>query len=704
MKFEYSEDDVLEKKYNGNQLIKVKLKDGTLVEYNLGDCYVTKANGDTACYYGDGECFLSNFSTGKLIRYSDGTICSIYDIKHKTEIYNVDSNGNGFCFIDGKEYSIWNNVYYGSDCNGEYEIDENGNITINKIISQIITDDKGIKYRYYNGVLEEKIYPNGFSISYFDDEISIWGNEALELSYYDHNLVSADGEILVSNVTDFDINELDDIFIKTTGKEDLIYNFRLLSEKKNYDDIKYSKRYNSIDVDEEKYYEYIEAILRVIDNKESSLTKLKNINNNVSSFADKFEELNVDLNKYYEVLNNLKEQINYSILAYQAVDKSLKEMLDKYLIDSIFYKNDSMAGAHFKEYVDNYINKDGIFTYDENMDFSKTSDDIINVLPIIDNVLPIIVNGNGDTVFVFDSNNNLISIEGENPSFNFGDKVVNISYDSNGNIICRDMNGNFISIFDDYNNKFGQYGGDQNKIGDVYVGFDNSNWNLISNVLDNYFPNSSIEEKWNMAYRIASTGCTYTAVVTKLFKEYEGREKEFYSTFGIPMYTLNNKDEQIYIDYNYEPLIADYYCYTYQDALGKKIELVGGNDDGFFDNYSAISYATKTGDGQHIVIESTTASEWLKDRYGINCNFSCCDVPYLDNGFVNGSKYYQLYNVNDDGTKGDLYYTGDLDSAHAMSIAGKNDNGDLIVSSWGNKYIIEEGLGILEYYYMDIGD
>ena len=110
-----------------------------------------------------------------------------------------------------------------------------------------------------------------------------------------------------------------------------------------------------------------------------------------------------------------------------------------------------------------------------------------------------------------------------------------------------------ISIFDFENIESDQYGADQ-------IAFKKHFDELIKDPLiyeevQKYFPVTDFdsEEDANIVYQeyfeiLNKEGCGYEAGINFLFRLFEGREEEFYNTFGFPMYTI--KDETI--DFNYE--------------------------------------------------------------------------------------------------------------------------------------------------------
>lgn len=121
-----------------------------------------------------------------------------------------------------------------------------------------------------------------------------------------------------------------------------------------------------------------------------------------------------------------------------------------------------------------------------------------------------------------------------------------------------------ISIFDEENIPSRQYGASQlvfrRKFNALIAD------PLIFEEMQNYFPVSdfsSTEEAMYFYERyfdlIYNRGCGYVAAADYVFHKYEGREEEFFNTFGFPMYTVNEGKD---IDFNYELFVLKFFNYS----------------------------------------------------------------------------------------------------------------------------------------------
>ena len=189
---------------------------------------------------------------------------------------------------------------------------------------------------------------------------------------------------------------------------------------------------------------------------------------------------------------------------------------------------------------------------------------------------------------------------------------------------------------------------------------------------------------------IECSGCGYAAAANIVFKEYEGREKEFEETFGYPMYTVKNGE----IDYNYEYFMLDYYNHEYGgkysiEELERGLD-IGNNIEDFF-RIDAKSSAAEIKD----------LDKYLSEAYNIDCSakedwYNNFTIFSSDKGINNnlqnqvnnndyvvyGGSNYDLYDMD-----GNAYYMNG--EGHYMMITGFTDDGRPIVSSWGKQFILD---------------
>lgn len=253
-----------------------------------------------------------------------------------------------------------------------------------------------------------------------------------------------------------------------------------------------------------------------------------------------------------------------------------------------------------------------------------------------------------------------------------------------------------ISIFDEENCNNGQYGADQGV-------FENDFDRLIRdpiiwNEMQKYYPVdsfSSRDEAMEFYERyftlITHVGCGYAVGVNTIFKEYEGREKEFEETFGYPMYRVGVKGN---VDFNYEYLFLEYYNYCWAgkyslEEMERGMEITNNIQDFF--RTDAISTAA----------DISNLDDFLRDEYNINCTaemdwhnrftiYSNDDSinnflreEYSNNDYITYSgANYDLYTMD-----GELYY--EHGGPHYMLITGFTDDGRPIVTSWGQEFILD---------------
>lgn len=118
-----------------------------------------------------------------------------------------------------------------------------------------------------------------------------------------------------------------------------------------------------------------------------------------------------------------------------------------------------------------------------------------------------------------------------------------------------------ISIFDYENITTRQYGANQNVFHDHFSVLIQDP--LIMEEIQKMFPYSKIDKDLDpmIFYRfyldtIRKDGCSFAAGVNAIFNLYEGREDEFYNTFGFPMYNISSNYQ---VDFNYEVMMLAYF-------------------------------------------------------------------------------------------------------------------------------------------------
>ncbi len=293
----------------------------------------------------------------------------------------------------------------------------------------------------------------------------------------------------------------------------------------------------------------------------------------------------------------------------------------------------------------------------------------------------------------------------------------------------------YVYVFCDANISSNQYGASQTAFERDSLTLMNDN--LIWEELQKYFPvndfkNSTDAKNFYVKYflLISKYGCGYAAVANSVFQAFEGKEDEFEEAFGYSMY---KKDANDYVDFNYEVFILKLFNFYNIDKCHRQNYIVNllMNDDetqkieelkeitGYSEflpeNYRFLNKEEKRKWFEESVEKKDEYDrlyeEWknsnkdeeislgvpcdptfgyLKDylkKYNINCNIKC--NSYVHNYSVgdivacSGFDLYQLdSNSNIIASKYDI-------NLHYVYVTEVTQDGTIIVSSWGNKYILD---------------
>ena len=140
---------------------------------------------------------------------------------------------------------------------------------------------------------------------------------------------------------------------------------------------------NHIEFDEYTYNKIMTNLINLNESSEANInSSCASIQSIINSFYDHYSGGDIDsikenISTYLNCINELSENINYSILAYSACDK---ELIDKanYIIDELF-NNDEKLESRFKSIINDSIedsNNNDIYTFKENTDFNKLSNEL----------------------------------------------------------------------------------------------------------------------------------------------------------------------------------------------------------------------------------------------------------------------------------------------------------------------------------------
>ena len=281
-------------------------------------------------------------------------------------------------------------------------------------------------------------------------------------------------------------------------------------------------------------------------------------------------------------------------------------------------------------------------------------------------------------------------------TLNKTNKIVSISE-------LRNLKNNYISLMDDtgyysyINNINENYGGSQMifQADDGYSQLlDKNNYyydEYIANGLKKLFPDASMEEYVSYLDKICNTGCGYVAFANSVFKSFEGKEKQFENIFGYPMY----KEDSGKRYYNTYRLAFDAFNYIWAEASDYTLEQIVYGDDNIVENNSNPVQLGSDGGGGTWDSMQYLFKNFMKEKYDfdikveVDRDVSVDDLStrieeYSKMGYnvVIGTSGYNLYNMDDT-----LFYSNG--GGHAMAITNVTDDGTVIVSTWGNSYILD---------------
>ena len=632
---------------------------------------------------------------------NDGISKIILDRKNDYEITFTEQSGYiAYDKLNQEVYHIYPDKTVSIKVDNKDIVLHNSDLKIDDmLVEQTITDDNGVKYYISNGKLKKQIEYNK------DGSILLEYNYNDDGSYQAHDYEMGNTVFLDKKGNPYRIDESDgriflidsDVYLKSDGTfntktgETGIYSFddngnivchdgngdicyyggercKLLKRVSEdgtiyeYNNDKESQRVtktrkvtysriNHIAYDEEAYDKILITLNNIGNSYKSTIASAcSSIESSINGFPDSYSSSGIDsvgssIEGHIDLINSLSEMTNYSLLAYQTCDDNLKDGLYQ-LIDSLFDDSEKKLGERFKKIIQSSIeDRDGddILEYKEATDFKTLSETAIVYSTFEDE------DGNK---WYLSKNNTVIGIDGENIKVNYGGTIFNVSYNQDGVIVLKDNDGNDIDIFGDYNLDSSQYGGNQCFLSSSY---DNL---YVNNTLSKFFPEATDEERIAFLSRVAEVGCGYTAVTNFVFKQFEGKEDDFYKMFGYPMYDIKYSDNSgLSVDYNYEPLIVDLYCES---------------------NKRVHSFFSKDYEGPMATSPEILSQmfNYLKNDYGIKIDNVPIGMKFISDGG------YSLYNMD-----GSLYLSDG--GGHAMVEVGKNEKGQSIVSSWGLKFIYE---------------
>ncbi len=195
------------------------------------------------------------------------------------------------------------------------------------------------------------------------------------------------------------------------------------------------------------------------------------------------------------------------------------------------------------------------------------------------------------------------------------------------------------------------------------------------------YTDSQIAERLALLSR---EGCGYVALVNSIFLRFYGKEEQFYSAFGLPMYDVNR-------NLNYNDLLVDFYCATDNHKHFLWFDYLDEKEDKPYPN----GYGTDIDN-----------SEWRFEQYmkkrGIAVELNPIKLQPKDiekrskNGpIIVSVRPTVLYDI-----EGNIVH--DAQGGHTMSVVSACDNGLVKVSSWGKEYYVKHGAYTGYEYYQQV--
>ncbi len=259
--------------------------------------------------------------------------------------------------------------------------------------------------------------------------------------------------------------------------------------------------------------------------------------------------------------------------------------------------------------------------------------------------------------------------------------------------------------------KYGYYGSYQGSPLITYTQGSEEQKKVIDDIVHSYYPSLGNNETERLLVALKYHGCTYASVTNIIFQEYEGNQTDFEKKFHMPMYVTDQSGNQLY---NYDGLMTDFFLSAAAStdvALQPKFDNTATVPliDGMTLNDSIVANYQNRGNNYDMLLQKydlyleSKNITYEKSNYEVTSNnYSFNDylenssnnivlgiTPYVDeNGIMKTIPMYKS-----DGT------IFQLNGNHGVNVTGINQNGDIEIATWGEKYTIHskdlEGTGTL---------
>ncbi len=298
----------------------------------------------------------------------------------------------------------------------------------------------------------------------------------------------------------------------------------------------------------------------------------------------------------------------------------------------------------------------------------------------------------------------------------FGETSVNVDYFITSNNLYNIENVNIEEVSDtstllDYdifklpgsNEVFGpeNFGGRQSQVEDLVIAnlegkdmslSDKLKSDELINLIKTYYPDATPTDIKNIAKNMAKSGCFYIAIANSFIaymNSLENGGQQFKDKMGYDLYYSDDGKKT----FNNESVALEMFLYNCKNILRHNTSQAGSKDDVGLSSYLYDGLVSDFFKSKGFEVEVETLSA---DNSNINEVFLGAD---LNN--PNGILMLAATDFDLKGAKGEDF-TGETDGAlanavtdgeykrgvgsHAMSIVGVNENGNLLVSSWGREF------------------
>lgn len=196
-----------------------------------------------------------------------------------------------------------------------------------------------------------------------------------------------------------------------------------------------------------------------------------------------------------------------------------------------------------------------------------------------------------------------------------------------------------------------------------------NNWNEnhkmmeYLNIIHRYFPDFTEEDAQILLYKLKNEGCGYASIVNTIMMYFRKKPYEFVQKFGFQMYDA-------YSNLNNDLLMLHFYCMTDEDGYGMTLGQIMARFKKFVKAHE------------------------LNGKMDILLNVKKDQLDLPDTYIIIMTKNFILL---DDKRK--KHY---MDTWHYMNLIQVDNDGNFLVSTWGNNYILRKADIMERVYYLKV--